>query len=326
MDDDHATLNRLSSFLETNAAVVAKATIQQTYRPACALAGNVRVGDDCAAIPEGDGFLLLAAEGMLESFVADDPWFAGYSAVMVNLSDVAAMGGRPLAIVDVLWTPNLANSAAIWEGMAAASQAYDVPIVGGHTTVTGAGSVFLAAAVLGKARKLITSFDARPGDDLLMAVDLRGGYRGGKPFWNASVGAPPQRLRDGLSLLPILAGQGWCRAGKDISNGGIVGTLSMLLECSKIGAELWLDRLPRPEDVALERWLVSFPSFGYLLSVAPENSSQTIARFDQLGIACARVGQMTASQSLILSYGSAREVFRPAENAECGLRNEQSAT
>jgi uncharacterized protein len=320
MNDDRATLNRLSSFLETNAAVVAKATIQQAYRPAIALAGNIRVGDDCAAIPDGDGFLLLAAEGMLESFVADDPWFAGYSAVMVNLSDVAAMGGRPLAVVDVLWTPNLPESAAIWEGMAAASQAYAVPIVGGHTTVTGAGSVFLAAAVLGKAQKLITSFDARPGDDLLMAVDLRGSYRGGKPFWNASVGAPPQRLRDSLHLLPVLAEQGWYCAGKDISNGGIVGTLSMLLECSQIGAELRLDWLPRPEDVALERWLVSFPSFGYLLSVAPEYSAQTIARFDQLGIACTRVGQMTASPSLILSYGSAREIFRPAENADCGLR------
>ena len=311
MDADRATLNRLLSFLETNAAVAAKATIQQSYRPAHNLAGHIRVGDDCAAIPESDGFLLFAAEGMLETFVADDPWFAGYCAVMVNLSDVAAMGGRPLAIVDVLWTPNLPQSATIWDGMAAASRAYDVPIVGGHTTVTGTGSVFLAAAVLGKAKKLITSFDAQPGDDLLMVVDLRGSYRGEKPFWNASVGAPAQRLQDNLRLLPILAEQGWCCAGKDISNGGVVGTLSMLLECSKVGAELWLDRLPRPKNVALEHWLISFPSFGYLLSVAREYSSKTIALFEELGIACARVGHVTASPSITLFYGSAHEIFRP---------------
>jgi AIR synthase-related protein len=311
MDADRATLNRLLSFLETHAAVAAKATIQQSYRPAHNLAGHIRVGDDCAAIPESDGFLLFAAEGMLESFVADDPWFAGYCAVMVNLSDVAAMGGRPLAIVDVLWTPNLSESATIWDGMAAASRAYDVPIVGGHTTVTATGSVFLAAAVLGKAKKLITSFDAQPGDDLLMVVDLRGSYRGEKPFWNASVGAPAQRLQDNLRLLPILAEQGWCCAGKDISNGGVVGTLSMLLECSKVGAELWLDRLPRPKNVALEHWLISFPSFGYLLSVAREYSSKTIALFEELEIACAQVGQMTESRSMTLFYGSAHEIFRP---------------
>jgi AIR synthase-related protein len=311
MDADSATLDRLLSFLETNAAVAAKATIQHSYRPAHNLAGHIRVGDDCAAIPEGDGFLLFAAEGMLESFVADDPWFAGYCAVMVNLSDVAAMGGRPIAVLDVLWTPNLPESATIWDGMAAASRAYDVPIVGGHTTVTGTGSVFLAAAVLGKAKKLITSFDAQPGDDLLMVVDLRGSYRGEKPFWNASVGAPAPRLRDNLRLLPILAEQGWCCAGKDVSNGGVVGTLSMLLECSKVGAELWLDRLPRPKNVALERWLISFPSFGYLLSVAREYSSKTIALFEELGIACARVGHVTASPSITLFYGSAHEIFRP---------------
>jgi uncharacterized protein len=311
MDADRATLDRLLSFLETNAAVAAKATIEHSYRPAHNLSGHIRVGDDCAAIPEADGFLLFAAEGMLESFVTDDPWFAGYCAVMVNLSDVAAMGGRPIAIVDVLWTPNLPESVTIWDGMAAASRAYDVPIVGGHTTVTGTGSLFLAAAVLGKAKKLITSFDAQPGDDLLMVVDLRGSYRGEKPFWNASVGTPEQQLRDNLRLLPILAEQGWCRAGKDISNGGVVGTLSMLLECSKIGAELWLDRLPHPENVALERWLISFPSFGYLLSVAREYSSKTIALFEELGIACARVGRMTASASMTLFYGSAHEIFRP---------------
>lgn len=311
MGDDYATLERLISFLETNTAVAAKAKIRDAYRPARALAGTVRVGDDCAAIPEAEGFLLFAAEGMLESFVANDPWFAGYSAVMVNLSDIAAMGGRPVAIVDVLWTPSLSDSAALWDGMAAASRAYGVPIVGGHTTVTGEGSPFLAAAVLGKAHKLITSFDARPNDDLLLAVDLRGSYRFERPFWNASVGAPPLRLRNDLGMLPTIAEREWCRAGKDISNGGVVGTLSMLLECSKVGAELWLDRLPRPTGVALEHWLVSFPSFGYLLSVALEHSSKTVALFNESGIACAVVGRLSASQSLTLRYRSACEVFGP---------------
>jgi selenophosphate synthetase-related protein len=55
----------------------------------------VQVGDDCAALPDEQGCLLLAGEGFLDRFVAADPWFAGYCGVMVNLSDVAAMGGRP---------------------------------------------------------------------------------------------------------------------------------------------------------------------------------------------------------------------------------------
>jgi AIR synthase-related protein len=309
MGDDHAILERLLTFLQTSPAVAAKVSIEEAYRPAQSLAGTVQIGDDCAAVPQEDGFLLLAAEGMLQSFVADDPWFAGYSAVMVNLSDIAAMGGRPLAIVDILWTPRLSDSAEVWNGMAAASRAYDVPIVGGHTTVTGSGATLLAAAILGKAHKLITSFDARPDDCLLTAVDLRGRYRGDKPFWNASVGAPAERLRRSLRILPLIAERGWCRAGKDISNGGIIGTLSMLLACSKVGAELWLDQIPRPENVPLERWLISFPSFGYLLCVAAEDVSKTIALFNELGVACGQIGQITESPSLVLSYGSARATF-----------------
>jgi AIR synthase-related protein len=309
MNDDAATLAHLIEFLSTSSAVVEKATIRTAYAPAEALAGKVRVGDDCAAIPDGSEFLLFAAEGMLESFVAADPWFAGYSAVMVNLSDVAAMGGWPIAVVDVLWTPGWESSTEIWEGMGAASRAYGVPIVGGHTTITKSSSAFLAAAVLGKARRLITSFGARPGDELLVAVDLRGSWRRDKPFWNASVDAPPERLRGDLALFPALAATGWCRAGKDISNGGIVGTLLMLLECSGVGAELWLDQLPQPPNVDLEKWLIAFPSYGYLLSVVPENTAAVVAHFAARDIACATVGKITASPSLVIGYGRARAVF-----------------
>ncbi|WP_341850688.1 MULTISPECIES: AIR synthase related protein [unclassified Methylobacterium] len=62
-------------------------------------AAPVPVGDDCAAIPVGDGHLLLAAAGGLDGVVASDPYFAGYCGVMGNLGDVAAMDGRPLAVV-----------------------------------------------------------------------------------------------------------------------------------------------------------------------------------------------------------------------------------
>jgi hypothetical protein len=316
MSADEAALERITAFLSTNAAVMEKASIHLAYAPA--QGGRIKLGDDCAALPDGGGHLLLAAEGMLPSFVEDDPWFAGYSAVMVNISDVAAMGGRPLAIVDVLWTGS--NAEAMWEGMNAAARTYGVPIAGGHTTQS-KGGTYLAAAVLGRAQRLITSFDAKPGDNLLMAVDLRGAYRGGKPFWNASTEAPPERLRADLDLLPELAASGACRAGKDISNGGIAGTLAMLLECSKVGAVLCLGKLPRPPGVELEKWLVSFPSFGFLLAVPPERTAEVIEKFSARQIACEVVGGVTATRSLVLGLGDARRVFLEAPpGGEAGWR------
>ena len=309
MNSDFATLSRLIGFLRAQAGVLDKLAITRAFAPAQPLAGAIKIGDDCAAIPDNGGFLLFAGEGMLESFVNDDPWFAGYSAVMVNVSDIAAMGGRALAIVDILWTPELEQANAIWEGITAASQAYGVPVVGGHTTITRSGKNFLAAAVLGRAQHLITSFDAKPGDDLLLAVDLRGKYQGDQPFWNASVGAPAERLQRDLDLLPAIAEKLWVRAGKDISNGGIIGTLAMLLQCSNVGAELWLDRIPRPDGADLARWLISFPSFGFLFSVDPNQTANVTALFNDRQIACTRVGTITGSRAFALVYGTARETF-----------------
>jgi len=319
--NDAAALERSIAGLSASPAVAEKVAIHRAYAPALEHAGPIRLGDDCAAIPDGAGHLLLAAEGMLPWFVSEDPWFAGYCAVMVNISDVAAMGGRPLAIVNVLWTPGAERSEPIWQGMNAAARAYGVPIVGGHTAAADGANAYLAAAVMGRAERLITSFDAMPGDDLLMAVDLRGAYRGEKPFWNCSTSAPPGRLRADLDILPALAASGACRAGKDISNGGIPGTLAMLLECSSVGAELWLDQLPRPDGVPLERWLISFPSFGFLLAVSPEKSAEVIDQFAAREIACAAVGRFTESRSFVLTLGHARQVFLEWQTgAEAGWR------
>lgn len=307
-----AQLANLIEGLAGSTAVSDKIKIRQAFEPAIPVcAEDVAIGDDCAAIRESDGsYLLLAAEGMLESFVRDDPWFAGYSAVMVNVSDICAMGGRPTAVVDVLWTRDHEASKPIWDGMRAAARDYGVPIVGGHTTITGPDSPsHLAAAIVGRASRLLTSFDARPNDALLMVVDLSGGFRRDAPFWNSTQDTPPETRRKYIELLPRIAEHGWCCAAKDISNGGLVGTLIMLLDCSAVGAELILDAIPRPRGVEIHRWLVSFPSFGYLLSVRQDACKSVIDLFVENGLECSRIGTVTPGPSLDFVLGDERQTF-----------------
>lgn len=261
------------------------------------------LGDDCAALADGDGYLLFAIEGFVEDFIARMPWFAGYCGVMVNVSDIYAMGGRPLAVVDALWSRGMDPADEVLRGMAAASAAYGVPVVGGHSN-TRSEKGQLAVSVLGRARRLITSFDARPGDDLVMAVDLRGAYQEPFPYWNASTAAPGERLRGDLEILPALAEAGLCLAGKDISMAGAVGTALMLLECSGVGAVVDVDCIPRPQGVDLVRWLVSFPSYGFVLSVRPDATEQVLARFAARGIAAAVSGRVTEGREVWLRAGN----------------------
>ncbi len=260
---------------------------------------SILLGDDCAAIPDGDSYLLLATEGILPAFVASDPWFAGWCSVMVNVSDIYAMGGRTIAVVDTLWSQSVRESIALWEGIQAAAKAYDVPIVGGHTNCQSPYNA-LAVSILGRATHLLTSFDSQPGDRLLLAIDFAGQPYPNYTFWNAATEADPIILRRNLNILPQLAECGLCTAGKDISMGGIVGTVLMMMETSGCGAILNVDSIPRPETVTLDWWLRCFPSFGFVLSVQPENILSVQTYFNSQNIVCESIGTVNNSKQIHL--------------------------
>ncbi|MFG1374027.1 sll0787 family AIR synthase-like protein [Xanthobacter oligotrophicus] len=312
---DDAAFLALTEGLAASPGIAAKADIG-VVASRLGLAGShlagarVPVGDDCAAIPDGDGHLLFAIEGFMSGFVAADPWFAGWCGVMVNLSDIAAMGGRPLAVVDALWARDAAGGGPILDGLKAASAAYGVPVVGGHSNLNAAQGQ-LAVAVLGRAGpRLLTSSDARPGDTLIAAIDHRGAYRAPFDNWQAALDAPPERLRGDLALLPQIAERGLCRAAKDISQAGLVGTAIMLAECSNVAISIDLDAIPVPAGVPLPRWLGSFPSYGFLLSAAPAHVDAILALFAARDITAAAIGTVEAGHKVTVSSGPRRALVR----------------
>jgi AIR synthase-related protein len=268
----------------------------------------IPVGDDCAAIPDGEGFLLLAIEGFMPEFVATDPHFAGYCGILVNLSDVAAMGGRPIAVVDAVWSAGAAQAEPIMAGLAEASARYGVPVIGGHTN-TRAAADLLSVAILGRAKSLLTSFDAKPGETIIAAIDLRGRMRDSAPYWDASTMAPPARLRADLEILPSIAEQKLAAAAKDISMAGVIGTVLMLLEASRLGGRIDINAIPRPASISLERWLLAFPSYGFLLSVRPESVTAVTKMFIAQGIAAAAIGATDSSRVVRLRDDAGEKVL-----------------
>lgn len=280
----------------------------------------VRVGDDCAAIPDGDGHLLFAIEGFVEDFVAADPWFAGYCGVMVNVSDILAMGGRPIGVIDALWSDGAQGAELILKGMREAARRYRVPVVGGHSNLRAAAGQ-LAVAILGRADSLISSFDAKPGDVVLVATDLRGAFRDPFPWWDASTGAPDAQIAALLPIMPDLAEAGLLSAAKDISMAGVVGTAIMLAEASRVGLVIDLDALPIPPGMPLDRWLTAFPSFGFVMTCSADHAAPVIARFAAEGVACAPVGRVDGGDVRIARQGQQALVWeRDRPLIGCNLR------
>lgn len=266
---------------------------------------EIRLGDDAAAIEQEDGsYLLYAAEGIIEDFLHNDPWFAGYAAIMVNISDICAMGGLPVAVTNTIYAKNEGSTSQMWKGMLSASKAYGVPIVGGHTCYHSTNKA-LSVSILGKSSKyLLTSFDAVPGQELLLAINMNGAYYKDYPFWNASTTTASELLQSQVKALYQIAIKQFSSAAKDVSMGGIIGTLYMLMHTSNVGAEINLEAIPKPQGISWNKWLVSFPSYGYILTAQAKDIQSIQAIFSEQEIQCNHIGTITNTGSLLINYNT----------------------
>ncbi|MBO0731360.1 MAG: hypothetical protein J2P57_19030, partial [Acidimicrobiaceae bacterium] len=113
-------------------------------------AGEVWIGDDTAVVPAPGGtWLLLCADSVVAGVHADLTLTTladlGWKAVAANVSDVAAMGGRPSYTVVTVASPPGTDIDLLYEGIAAASENYACPVVGGD--LVGAPSLVVTVAM-----------------------------------------------------------------------------------------------------------------------------------------------------------------------------------
>ena len=249
-------------------------------------------GDDAAVIPWGDEYLLVAADGMMTRLLVNEPYAAGKASVMVTVNDIYAMGGRPIGMVNVLASGDDTQRRRIVEGIEKGCRKLQVPMLGGHLHPDSpVDCPALSVTIIGHAKKLLRSHLAAAGDRLVLAVDLdgRAGCRS-VVSWDANSGKSPEALRHRLEALPLVAESEAAFAAKDVSNAGILGTAAIMLENSGKGADIDLDAIPRPDSLTLEQWLLCFQSFGFILSVPPENIDRVFSIFSERGITVAAIG------------------------------------
>ena len=262
-------------------------------------------GEDAAVLDYGDSVLLLAADGIMETLLRANPWFAGYYSILVNINDISAMGGIPLALVDIISMKDEKVCAQVMRGMECAATKFGVPVVGGHTHPD-CNYNAVDVAILGTAKKdaVIYSHTAQVGDDILFVMDLDGFYPEKLGFaWDTTSKKGPEEVQRQMLIMNEVGSKHWVHSGKDMSNPGSVGTLGMLLETSGKGGKVDLDKVPRPKGVDFAQWLKSYQGCGFVLTLAPKNSKKVLEAFRKEGVEGSIVGKVDATSKLTLSMG-----------------------
>lgn len=286
-------------------------------RPGQAVLG---IGDDCALLQPTPGRQLVISSDMLVEgrhfFAGADPRMLGHKALAVNLSDLAAMGARPVAFTLSLALPQAdpAWLEGFSQGLFALADEHGCELIGGDTTK---GPLNICITVFGELAPghALRRDAARAGDDIWISGTLGdarlalAGYLNEVALEPAALeGAglrmhmPAPRVALGLAL----AAAPVAHAALDISD-GLVGDLGHILAASKLGATLDVDALPAGTVLAsqspeLRRRFTAAGGDDYeLCFTAPQDARDAVlAAGRETGTAVTRVGTIDAAPGLRL--------------------------
>jgi thiamine-monophosphate kinase len=275
------------------------------------------IGDD-AAVVRVPKSLLLTTDILVEDEdfrrAVHPPRLLGRKALNVNLSDIAAMGGRPLhALVGMAMPGDVEERwlRLFMAGFRSAAREAGVALVGGD--LSRAEKIMISVTVTGEAKSPVTRSGARPGDwvfvsgtlgdaaqgfQLLETGRLQGEKRGAGPLIRAFLDPAPR-----LELGELLARKKLASAMIDISDGMSVDLAHVCAE-SRVGAEIEASLIPLsaalkrfakdPLDMALD----GGEDFELLFTVRPAKLASVVAMASEFKLK--RIGRITAGKTIFL--------------------------
>lgn len=290
--------------------------------------------DDAAALKVSDDLAVCFTADFITPLV-DDPWQWGRIAAANSISDIYAMGARPLAALNLVCWPNCLPPdwmRAVLDGGVSAAADCDALVVGGHTVDDKQPKYGMAVIGTSHPDRLLANRGARPGDQIYLTKPLGTGIIAtaikGELSSDEETEAATQSMMSvnrGASEAAVAAE---ARALTDVTGFGLAGHLTEMLGDEGLGAKLWLESLPllpgvrghmnmglipggayRNRDVyqprvqwpdglntELELLLYDPQTSGGLLAAIPGNRAE---QFEQLcadrSLAAARVGEFDES-------------------------------
>lgn len=278
------------------------------------------IGDDCALLAPAPGMQTAISSDMLVEgrhfFAGEDPRRLGHKSLAVNLSDLAAMGARPVGFTLALALPAADRG---WldgfsRGLFALADAHDCQLIGGDTTK---GPLTICITVFGAVApgRALRRDAAQPGDDIWVSGTLGdarlalAGLRGEVALDADALATAGQRMHlptPRVALGVALAEGGLARAAIDISD-GLVGDLGHILARSGVGATLDVDALPAGlvlarQEQRLRRAFTAAGGDDYELCFTADAArrDEIVAAGTACGTAVTRVGRIDGAGGLRL--------------------------
>ncbi len=277
------------------------------------------IGDDCAVIPLGGGRSLLVTADMLvggSHFLMDDitPYQLGWKSLAVNLSDIAAMGGRPVGTflsIALRKETDLEWVGRFLDGYRDLSETHGVPLLGGDTTEA-TGEVTINVTVVGMCddNRVKLRSGAQPGDRVAVTGTLGDSAAGLKLILDRSPLRGKYEKLVSAHYLPVprvsegewLAGQAGVAAMMDISD-GVASDLRHMLERSGGSAAIETTRLPLSSQTMamaaetgmdlVQTALAGGEDYELLLTLRPEAAEEIARRFEaRFGLPLTIIGEI----------------------------------
>ncbi len=273
-------------------------------------------GDDCAVLRTVRWPLLVTTDMLLEGthfrLAEDGARRIGRKLLAVNLSDMAAMAGKPLAAVASVGLPrdgpaHLAEELS--QGLRHLANEFNTAIIGGDTN-SWTGGLVMSLTLIGQiqAPGPVLRSGARPGDWLLVTGPLGGSILGKHLDFTPRVAEALQLRRRTLLHAMI-----------DISD-GLAGDLKHICAESGCGAILHAGDIPISAaafDLArndtrtpLEHALTDGEDFELLIALAPDDAARLLQTQPIPGMTLSHVGECTQDEGVFLEEGGRR---RPLE-------------
>ena len=218
----------------------------------------IGIGDDCGVLEWGEDYLLVTTDVINEKThvpAGATPYQLGWFLVSINLSDIAAMGGRPLGFLTALSLPRATSVDYLRDlgrGVEACAREFGIPVLGGDTKE--AAEVSLAGTAIGKVAKsgILLRRGGRAGDVVVVTGELgRSGlaYRRLQDPQHSAAAfetllRPYARVEEGK----IFSESGAVTSCMDISD-GLGSTLGQMAKLGGVHFEVSWDRLPLPDEL-----------------------------------------------------------------------------